>query len=275
MTSSKFIAVVCAAALGIASPALVSCGAHNDSGKSNSASAHHEQEPSTPEAVLDGYKSASAVMSGSLNLADMDKATVARIFSIYYAANEQFSTARDEAIEKNGNAADTGVFLGDFINKKDQRFLDDLYKYVGFDDRVIVDEAAPNAKYDLFYFTLSTSLSGDESVSEEAASAIDTLSPDAVTMDDENTAHVSLADFGDDGTAVLKRDNGMWKLFLDKTQVTEVTSLGLYMLEATSVGIDGDTPEKKGEFMADRVAEMREQAAQTQEQSGQETEQSE
>ena len=254
MTSSKFIAVVCAAALGIASPALVSC-------SSNNVLAGHTQESSTPEAVLDGYKSASAIMSGSLNLADMNKDTITRIFSIYYGANEQFSTARDEAIEKNGDTADAknpGVFLGDFIDKKDQKFLDDLYKDVGFDERVIVDDAVPNAKYDLFYFTLSTSLSGDESVSEEAASAIGELSPDAVTMDDDNTAHVSLADFDDDGSAVLKRDNGIWKLFLDKDQVTEVTSLGLYVLEATSAGIDGDTPEKKGEFMADRVAEMRE-----------------
>ena len=257
MTSSKFMAVVCVAALGIASPALVACGSDGDSGDGGGIFARHSEEPATPEAVLDGYKSASAIMTGSLKLNDMDEATIKRIFTIYYAANEQFSDAREKS-----ESEQQGVFLGDFIDKKDQRFLDDLYKDIGFDQRVLVDEAVPNAKYDLFYFTLTTSLSGDESVSEEAASAIDELSVETVTMENEDTAHVSLAAFNDDGEAILKRDEGMWKLLLDREQISEVTALGLSMLDMVMSNAEGDTPEQKGEFVVTEAMKEREKRAQ-------------
>ena len=257
MTSSKFMAVVCAAALGITSPVLVSCGSDSNSGDGGGIFARHSEEPATPEAVLDGYKSASAIMTGSLKLNDMDEATLKRIFTIYYAANEQFSDAREKS-----ESEQQDVFLGDFIDKKDQRFLDGLYKDIGFDQRVLIDEAVSNAKYDLFYFTLTTSLSGDASVSEEAASAVAELSPEAVTMDDDNTAHVSLAAFNDEGEAVFKRDKGMWKLLLDRDQISEITALGLSMLDMMISHAEGDTPEQKGEFVATEMMKEREKRAQ-------------
>lgn len=88
MTSSKFLAVVCAAALGITSPMLVSCSSGNGSGDNGGVFARQAEEPVTPEAVLDGYKSVSAIMSGSLKLNGMDTDTIKRIFTIYCAANE-------------------------------------------------------------------------------------------------------------------------------------------------------------------------------------------
>ena len=257
MTSSKFLTVACVAALGIISPVLVSCSSDNGSGDNGGVFARHSEEPSTPEAVLDGYKSASAIMSGSLKLNDMDKDTIKRIFSIYCAANEQFNAAREKF-----DVDQQDVFLGDFIDKKDQRFLDGLYKDIGFDQRVLVDEAVLNAKYDLFYYTLTTSLSGDESVSEDAASAVGELSPEDVAMDDDNTARVSLAAFNDEGEAVFKRDEGMWKLILDREQISEVTALGLSMLDMIMSNAEGNTPEDKGEFVATKVMEERKKRAQ-------------
>lgn len=140
--------------------------------------------------------------------------------------------------------------------------MDGLYKDIGFDQRVLVDEAVPNAKYDLFYFTLTTSLSGDESVSEDAASAIDELSVEIVTMENEDTAHVSLAAFNDDGEAILKRDEGMWKLLLDREQISEVTALGLSMLDMIMSNAEGNTPEDKGEFVVTEAMKEREKRAQ-------------
>lgn len=259
MTSSKFMAVVCAAALGIVSPALVSCAGDSSFGDGGGVFARQMQEPATSEseAVLDAYKSASAIMSGGLKINDMDEATLKRIFTIYYAANEQFSTVREES-----ESEQQDVFLGDFIDKKDQRFLDGLYKDVGFDQRVLVDEAVPNAKYDLFYFTLTTSLLGGGSVSEEAASAVDELNPEDVAIDGDDTARVSLAAFNDNGEAVFKRDKGMWKLLLDREQISEVTALGLSALDMIMSNAEGNTPEEKGIFVAEQMMIEREKRAQ-------------
>ena len=204
MAYNKYVAVMCAAILGMTSVTLVSCSNNDAPGESNNISAdqteqseNHSEEPSTPEAVLNGYKLATATITGSLKINDMDDTTLARIFSIYYAANEQWDAAYADTISQTQGEdldalAHPDFSLSDFIPEDDQDFLDTLCEDIGFDQRVLIDEVVANAKYDLFYFTLATSLSGDDSMSEEAASAVDGLSIDAVTINDDDTAHISL-----------------------------------------------------------------------------------
>lgn len=54
----------------------------------------------------------------------------------------------------------------------------------------------------------------------------------------------------------------MWKLFLDREQISEVTALGLSMLDMVMSNAEGNTPEDKGEFVATKVMEERKKRVQ-------------
>lgn len=250
MKRSRFAAAVCAAMLGAAAPVLVGCGANG------SVVAPRSAEPITQEAALDGYKSATAVLTGSMDTVGMDDATLARLFEIYYNAVQ--SSEQDEDTD----AEDDLVLIGDFVSDEDAAFIDEIYRAHSIDQRIDVGEDTAQ-RVDLTYFALTSSLSGSTVVTDETVAGIDEMvSADAVQLDTENErAVIPMSGSGMTQDVQMVYIDRMWKLATTREGVAEMSGFTGFMLGIMLSNTEGDTAQEKAQqFVQDLREHQREVA---------------
>lgn len=233
--------------LGVTSPVIVGCSA--DGGVFASRSA----EPITQEAVLDGYKSATAVLTGSLDTVAMDDATLTRLFEIYDNAIESYKQQYDDTADENNI-----VLMGDVVSNEDAAFINELYRAHSIDQRVDVgDDTAQQV--DLFYYALASSLSGSKDVTEEALAGVDELvQPEKVQLDAEaERATILIGEFatGDTENVQMVYADRMWKLATTREGVSEMSGFVGFMLSMMMSSTEGETSHEKA---AQLVQDLRE-----------------
>lgn len=252
MKRSRFAAVVCAAMLGATAPVFVGCGADGD------VIAPRSAEPITQEAALDGYKSATAVLSGSMDTVGMDDATLARLFEIYYNAVE--SSEQDDNTDT--DAEDDLVLIGDFVNDEDAAFIGEIYRAHSIDQRVDVGEDTAQ-QVDLTYFALTSSLSGSTVVTDETLAGIDEMvSADAVQLDTEaERAVIPMSASGTTQDVQMVYTDRMWKLATTREGVSEMSGFTGFMLGMMLSNTEGGTVQEKAQqFVQDLREHQREVA---------------
>lgn len=255
MKRSRFAAAVCAAMLGITAPVFVGCGADG------SVVAPRSAEPVTQEAALDGYKSATAVLTGSMDLASMDDAALARLFEIYYNAWQNHEQQSEEI--DTGASAEI-VLIGDVISDEDAAFIDEIYRAHSMDQRIDVGEDTAQ-QADLVYYALTSSLSGSKEVTEETVAGIDEMvSADAVQLDTENErAVIPIGEFaaGSTDDVQMVYTDRMWKLATTREGVNEMSGLVGFMLGMVLGGVEGDTAQEKAERLVQDLREHQREIA--------------
>lgn len=252
MKRSRFAAAVCAAMLGVTAPVLVGCGADG------SVVAPRSAEPMTQEAALDGYKSATAVLTGSMDTVGMDDATLARLFEIYYNAVQ--SSEQDE--DTDTDAEDDLVLIGDFVSDEDAAFIDEIYRAHSIDQRIDVGEDTAQ-RVDLTYFALTSSLSGSTVVTDETVADIDEMvSADAVQLDTENErAVIPMSGSGMTQDVQMVYTDRMWKLATTREGVAEMSGFTGFMLGIMLSNTEGNTAQDKAQqFVQDLREHQREVA---------------
>ena len=252
MKRSRFAAVVCAAMLGATAPVFVGCGTDG------SVVAPRSAEPMTQEAALDGYKSATAVLTGSMDTVGMDDATLARLFEIYYNAVE----SSEQGDNTDADTEDDLVLIGDFVNDEDAAFIDEIYRAHSIDQRVDVGEDTAQ-QVDLTYFALTSSLSGSTVVTDETLAGIDEMvSADAVQLDTENErAVIPMFAAGTSQDVQMVYTDRMWKLATTREGVSEMSGFTGFMLGMMLSNTEGGTvQEKVPQFVQDLREHQREVA---------------
>lgn len=236
--------------LGVTSPVIVGCSADDSTVAPRSA------EPITQEAALDGYKSATAVLSGSMDTVGMDDATLARLFEIYYNAVK--SSEQDEDTD----TEDDLVLIGDFVSDKDATFIDEIYHAHSIDQRIDVGEDTAQ-RVDLTYFALTSSLSGSTVVTDETVAGIDEMvSADAVQLDTENgRAVIPMSGSGMRQDVQMVYTDRMWKLATTREGVAEMSGFTGFMLGVMLSNTEGNTAQEKAQqFVQDLREHQREVA---------------
>lgn len=241
--------------LGVTAPVIVGCSADG------SVVAPRSAEPITQEAALDGYKSATAVLSGSMDTVEMDDATLARLFEIYYNA---WQNHEQQSEEIDTGASDEIVLIGDVISDEDAAFIDEIYRAHSMDQRIDVGEDTAQ-QADLVYYALTSSLSGSKEVTEETVASIDEMvSADAVQLDTENErAVIPIGEFaaGSTDDVQMVYTDRMWKLATTREGVAEMGGFIGLMLDLMLSNTEGDTAQDKAQqFVQDLREHQREVA---------------